>query len=191
MRILSSLAAIAVMSALTARAVVLSSHYLNSGPVSFKLTASAQSWDYVPVSIKTNHTSTVTNVITTSKSTVTNLAVDSEFILRLLENSFNTNFPAGARLASRRPDSSASAMPQPPPAAGNIKYPEAAIDFLLDAIRGDPVSARRGRPQFHRQVRDDVVQPFGNPIESKLQAQARHPAGAADQRKALPIQPGP
>lgn len=80
--------------ALTAQAVPLAA----SGQAEFTLTAYAQSYSGVVASIHTNHTATVTNVTTVTKWKATNAPIDSADILRLLENSFKTNFPSGAKL---------------------------------------------------------------------------------------------
>jgi len=68
------------------------------GPATVSLTATFQSANFQLVTLKTNHTSTTTNFNYVYKSTTTNLSVHADYILDLLTNSFNTNFPAGARL---------------------------------------------------------------------------------------------
>jgi hypothetical protein len=72
---------------------------IQTGPVAFKLTALTQDLEYDLVRSGTNRTSTTTNTSSTFKSTVTNYVIDSHGILGLLTNSFNTNFPSGAKLA--------------------------------------------------------------------------------------------
>jgi len=69
-----------------------------SGTATFTLTAYAQKYLDMTVSIKTHYTSTTTNVTTVTKSKATNTPIDSAVILGLLENSFKTNFPSGAEL---------------------------------------------------------------------------------------------
>jgi hypothetical protein len=69
--------------------------YKNSGPVDFKLMASAQIMDNTVVSDKIK--GTVETVV--SKSTVSNWFLDSGDLLKLLENSYNTNFPSGSQLS--------------------------------------------------------------------------------------------
>jgi hypothetical protein len=66
--------------------------------VSFRLKALMQGSSYVTGEQTTNRTATATNTVSVSKSTVAATSIDSSFILALLENSFQTNFPAGARL---------------------------------------------------------------------------------------------
>jgi hypothetical protein len=69
-----------------------------SGPVTMTLTAFAQDYSGLIVSVRTNHTATTTNVTTITKSKETNAPINSEFLLDLLENSFQTNFPSGSKL---------------------------------------------------------------------------------------------
>jgi hypothetical protein len=74
---------------------------LNSGPLTVKLMASFQSLDNSSTS-KTNSNSGGSTVTTVSKSTVTNEVIDTGDLLGLLENSFNTTFPAGSQLVANR-----------------------------------------------------------------------------------------
>lgn len=69
-----------------------------SGTATFTVTAFAQEYSGVTASVRTNHTTTTTNVTTITKSKATNAPIDSKFVLRLLANSFKTNFPTGAKL---------------------------------------------------------------------------------------------
>jgi hypothetical protein len=96
MKIVFTLVIAAMMTTLTA---VAESWYVNSGLVVTRLTASAQNLQYAPISTRTNHSSTVTNITTVYKSSVTNFGINSDYLVRLLENSFNTTFESGAKLA--------------------------------------------------------------------------------------------
>jgi hypothetical protein len=69
-----------------------------NGPANFNVTAFAQDLSYAVTSSKTNHSSTTTNTTTVYKSSETNIVVNSAYVLGLLANSFNTNFPDGAKL---------------------------------------------------------------------------------------------
>ena len=62
------------------------------------LTAFAQDYSGLVVSVRTNHTATTTNVTTITKSKETNAPINSGYLLGLLENSFHTNFPSGSKL---------------------------------------------------------------------------------------------
>jgi hypothetical protein len=99
MKMITMLAIIPLLTLITtnARAVLPP----ESGPAAFKLTAFSQAYLDVIASSKTNHTATTTNITTVIKSKATNAPIDSEFILGLLENSFNMNFPSGAKLIMR------------------------------------------------------------------------------------------
>jgi hypothetical protein len=67
------------------------------GTVNFKFTALFQ--DVVNKVTNTTHVaSSVTNVQQISLSTTTNAAINNNTLLRMLANSFNTNFPPGAAL---------------------------------------------------------------------------------------------
>src|ERR1700761_8484546 len=48
----------------------------------------------------TNKTATTTNITDIYKATFTNETLNATAILKLLANSFNTNFPAGSRLVT-------------------------------------------------------------------------------------------
>ena len=74
---------------------------LNSGPLNLKLLATSQGLDSVTTS-KTNTTAKATTVTTVSKSTVSNSIIQSTDFLKLLENTFSTNFPAGSQLVIDR-----------------------------------------------------------------------------------------
>jgi hypothetical protein len=100
MKTISLLTILTVLATFDACADV--SWYLNSGPVAFKLTASAQNLDRALVSATTNRSATATNITLVSKSTITNCILDSRFMLELLQNSLNTTFPTGAKLAVTR-----------------------------------------------------------------------------------------
>lgn len=88
---------ITLSAALTASAIPAGA-FPARGLVTFKLLAYGQNANYQLVGAKTNATATTTNITSVYKSSVTNLPVGSDDILGLLENSFNTNFPADARL---------------------------------------------------------------------------------------------
>src|SRR5690242_13112537 len=76
---------------------------------------------------------------------------------------------------------------QSAPAAGDIENPEAAIDLLLRAVGGGEITAASVCVELNRQMRDHVMEALGDAVEPKLQGQVRHPAGAGDEREAIPI----
>lgn len=94
---LLALATLLALPKITAGAVPISA----AGPVTFNLQSAAQNLDYKLISLKTNHTATVTNKIYAYKSTTTNFTINASYILNLLTNSFKTNFPPGAKLVLR------------------------------------------------------------------------------------------
>lgn len=67
--------------------------------VEFDLSCIRQVISYGTVSDVTNNTPTNTTMIKTIRSRTTETRIDSRFVLGLLANSFDTNFPEGARLA--------------------------------------------------------------------------------------------
>jgi hypothetical protein len=69
--------------------------FQNSGSLDLKLMATAQVADNVVISDKTKGAVETT----VSRSTVSNWFLNSADILKLLENSYNTNFPSGSQLA--------------------------------------------------------------------------------------------
>jgi hypothetical protein len=69
--------------------------FQNSGSLDLKLMATAQVADNVVISDKTK----CAVETTVSRSTVSNWFLNSADILKLLENSYNTNFPTGSQLA--------------------------------------------------------------------------------------------
>jgi len=71
------------------------------GPATVSLTATFQATTEDLIKSSTNHSTTTTNSSYLYKSTTTNLTISSPDILNLLANSFNTNFPAGAKLVLR------------------------------------------------------------------------------------------
>ncbi len=71
---------------------------VGTGPVQFNFTASEQALNYALISAKTNHTSKATNNIAVYKSSTTSFAINDDYLINLLANSFNTNFPAGSKL---------------------------------------------------------------------------------------------
>ncbi len=78
--------------------------YLYRGSVTLDWTVHQQATYAVLGSTTTNHTGTgansVTNITQTLKWTATNFTLGNAGFLKLLENSFATNFPQGARLKS-------------------------------------------------------------------------------------------
>src|SRR5947208_4722256 len=68
-------------------------------PTIFKLTAIAQAEKLDVVGTKTSPTRAATNITQLTRSTLTNSAFGTSEMLLLLQNSFNTNFPSGARIA--------------------------------------------------------------------------------------------
>lgn len=75
----------------------------NSGPLIVKLVVSSQASFDATVS-KTNSSSSNTTITSVSKNTVSNAVFQTSDLLAAVENSFNTNFPAGAQLTlSRNP----------------------------------------------------------------------------------------
>ena len=70
------------------------------GPVTIKMTILAQDMARKMISSKTLTNSTSTNIIQVLKSTVTNTTFGNIELLQHLENSFQTNFPSDAKLAS-------------------------------------------------------------------------------------------
>ena len=72
--------------------------FLNRGALAVKLTASRQDQSNAVFTTRTRYTANQTTTVQISKSTVITTPVDSTTLLRLLENSLNTNFPSGARL---------------------------------------------------------------------------------------------
>ena len=71
------------------------------GPVTFKLTLSGQNQSYAQISSRTNVSATATNITSLLKSSFTNMPINNARLLAMLTNSFNTNFPPGAKLAFR------------------------------------------------------------------------------------------
>ncbi|MFO1478050.1 MAG: hypothetical protein U1F98_15545 [Verrucomicrobiota bacterium] len=71
------------------------------GPVQLSINLQDQVAEYELVSTSTNRTSTQTNITSNYKSTVSSGKVDAAGMLYLLSNSFNTNFPPGAKLVLR------------------------------------------------------------------------------------------
>jgi hypothetical protein len=69
------------------------------GPVTVKLTILCQDMPHKLISSKTITNSNSTNYVEVFKSTVTNFTVGNDELLKYLENTFQTNFPAGAQLA--------------------------------------------------------------------------------------------
>jgi hypothetical protein len=74
----------------------------NDGPLSVKWMVSTQGLVDTTVLAKTNTTATSTNTTQVIKSTVTNSMFQADDLLALLENSFNTNYPAGTQLVLSR-----------------------------------------------------------------------------------------
>ena len=69
------------------------------GPVVVNLTAVQQSLTlFETTTSRTNITATTTNVATVARATTTNIVINNAKILKMLANSFNTNFPATAAL---------------------------------------------------------------------------------------------
>lgn len=57
-----------------------------------------QNLNYATISTRTNTVRGVTNIVQALKSTTTNITINTDSLFAMLENSFNTNFPAGCRL---------------------------------------------------------------------------------------------
>ncbi len=74
----------------------------NSGKLTVKLTAMHQGLDDVIAISKTNNTAKGTTVTTVSKSTVNSSVIQTVDLFAMLENSFATNFPVGAKLVVSR-----------------------------------------------------------------------------------------
>lgn len=74
----------------------------NDGPLSVKWLVSTQGLVFTSAEQKTNVVSGSTNITTVTKSTVTNSMFQTADLLALLENSFNTTFPAGTQLVLSR-----------------------------------------------------------------------------------------
>src|SRR5579862_6829691 len=74
----------------------------NSGPLSVKWMVSTQGLVDTNTLAKTNTTATSTNTTFVYKSTVTNSMFQTVDLFALLENSFNTTFPAGSQLVLSR-----------------------------------------------------------------------------------------
>jgi len=68
------------------------------GPISFQIDAITQATEFHTVTGKTNETATSTNIMTVSSATVATAPFTSSNLVALLTNSFNTNFPAGAKI---------------------------------------------------------------------------------------------
>jgi hypothetical protein len=90
--------AISVFTFSAAHAVVL---FTPVGPVTFKLSAIVQETPFQQVGGKTNQSATSTNITSMFKATTSKTSFDSGDMLALLANSFNTNFPAGSKVAMR------------------------------------------------------------------------------------------
>lgn len=93
-----ALAALLVLSAIVTASAIPVGVYPVMGPANFRFLAYGQDASFQRVTSKTNITSTATNITLVYKSSVTNTVLDTDAVLALLENSFATNFPAGARL---------------------------------------------------------------------------------------------
>jgi hypothetical protein len=89
--------AVSIITAVTAHAAVVSA----VGPASFKVTAITQGEDFALISSKTNSTATTTNTTQVFKSTINKAAFGNTNLLALIENSLNTNFPAGSQIGFR------------------------------------------------------------------------------------------
>jgi hypothetical protein len=72
-----------------------------TGPANFNISGAAEHLDDQQASAKTNIVGSITNAALVLKSTVTNFTINNRSFLDLVENSLNTNFPAGARLQLR------------------------------------------------------------------------------------------
>ena len=69
------------------------------GPVTLHLVAEGQEFTSMVVHSNEVQGTISTNITFTEKSALTNSVIDANAVVRLLENSFNTNYPAGARLS--------------------------------------------------------------------------------------------
>lgn len=68
------------------------------GPAEVAIHGAGQNLTSVWISSRTNVVGGITNYTVAFKSTTTNFTLNAGSLLALLENSFNTNFPAGCRL---------------------------------------------------------------------------------------------
>ncbi len=68
------------------------------GPVEVNVRGTCQNLRNQTISGRTNVVGGTTNFTYALKSTTTNITINTDGLLALLENSFNTNFPAGCRL---------------------------------------------------------------------------------------------
>ncbi len=94
MKYLRYLATIVALGCLVNTAKAVSS---GVNPISVILNATFQAATTGPVT-KTNITATTTNLVATSKFTATNQIINNATLVKMLANSFNTNFPANAEL---------------------------------------------------------------------------------------------
>lgn len=97
MKKLIAVIVLSVIASVTARAV----SFPAIGPATFKLTAITQAQNFTVTSSKTNVTATSTNTTLVVKATVGKTPFNSDDFLHLVENSFNTTFPAGSQIAFR------------------------------------------------------------------------------------------
>ncbi len=72
-----------------------------SGVANINIRGTAQDQSFQQIRVNTNTVGGVTNFNYTLKFTTTNFLVDNDSLLDLLANSFNTNFPVGAKLVLR------------------------------------------------------------------------------------------
>lgn len=72
-----------------------------TGPATYNASGTAQNLNDHQISARTNIVGSITNAALVLKSTVTNFTIDNSSLLALVENSFNTNYPPGARLELR------------------------------------------------------------------------------------------
>jgi hypothetical protein len=75
--------------------------FIPMGPAVFNLNAYTQQTGLELISSKTNMTATATNITELLKATVSKTPFASSNLVALLENSFNTNFPAGSQIGIR------------------------------------------------------------------------------------------
>ena len=75
-------------------------HLIVGGPVHFNITASYQNLVGDIIHRGTNSTLTTTNIHEVSKDSISNSVVNETTLLKMLENSFKTNFAKGARLVA-------------------------------------------------------------------------------------------
>jgi len=136
-----------------------------SGPVIFALKAFTQDSSYAQVGSRTNITETpsrrsiTTNTVTVFESKTATTSLDSAFILGLLENSFNINFPGGAKLIISGEGSFSFFVVDP--GGSNILLNAGGVLSIADNL-----SVNSGRETFTRTVSSTATNISGNDVET-------------------------